>query len=159
MPMEETSERTSLNRARRIPYGLGIVLCVLWPLFLELMLTRLPQGEPSSPPAVESIGHTFTGLIILAAVFVFWRRNRAKSTLADQGLPARCASIRRETLVAAVVFGACSLLGPLYFGAAGARGERHARSFIATSPIMFFVFAPRARSWASRPAEPREGHG
>lgn len=147
--MESSPELSSLRQARRTPYRLGLFLCVLWPLILQALLTRLPQGEASSPAAVESLGHTFTGLIVLAAAWIVWRKARAKAALTDQDLPARCASIRRETTLAAILFGACSLLGLLYFGAAGARGARHARSYIAAVPIMFFVFVPKLSAFSA----------
>ncbi|WP_005033582.1 hypothetical protein [Holophaga foetida] len=145
--METNPENQSLHQARRWPYAFGLVVCVLWPLALELLLTRLPQGEPSDPAAVQTLGHTFTGLTFLAAAYVFWRIRRAKGALAGQSLPSRIASLRRETLLASIIFGACSLLGPLYFGAAGSSGTRHARSYIAVVPVMFFAFSPRVRNW------------
>jgi len=145
--MDSSPELSSLRQARRTPYLVGLILCVLWPLILQILLTRLPQGEPSAPSVVESLGHTFTGLIALAAAWAIWRRARAKAALSEQELTVRCASLRRETLRAAALFGSCSLLGLLYFGAAGPRGERHARSYIAAVPVMFFVFVPRIRAF------------
>lgn len=156
-PMETTPETQALRQARRWPYTLGLTLCVLWPIALEILLTRLPHGEPSDPGAVQSLGHTLTGIIFLAAAYTYWRKRRAMEALPSQGLPERCASLRQETLLAALIFGACSLLGPLYYGASGPAGERHARSYLAAVPIMFFVFAPRLSSWSpGPPGHPRE---
>lgn len=156
--METSPEIRSLHHARRWPYAFGLLVCVLWPLALEIGLTHLPQGEPSDPTTVQTIGHTFTGLIFLAAAYIFWRKGRAREALANRAPSAKCASLRRETLVASAVFGACSLLGLLYYGVAGAQGERHARSYIAAVPIMFFAFTPRLRSWEPGPPKHHREH-
>ena len=123
----------------RGPYILGLLVCVLWPLLLELGLTHLPPGEASDPALVQDLGHCFTGLVFLAAAFVFWRMRRVK----DQPQEARFQALGRETSMASLIFAACSILGLLYYGLAGPAGERHARSFIAVVPIMFLVFVPR----------------
>jgi len=158
--MEENPETSTLRRAHRGPYLLGLALCVLWPALLELLLGRLPQGEPSSPDVIQSVGHTFTGIIFLAAAYIFWRKRRAKAALGEQDPSAHAASLRRETYMASILFAVCSLLGPLYFGMAGSPGMRHARSYIAAVPILFFAFAPRVSSWVpGPPARPREHAG
>jgi len=149
--MEQFPEHDSLEQARSGAHKLGIALCVVWPILLEIVLSKLPQGEASAPSVVETVGHSFTGLVVLAAAYIFWRRRRAAGLLSVQGPQGRAASLRRETLVASLIFGACSLLGPLYYGIAGAPGTRHARSYIAAVPIMFFAFAPRLSSWAPGP--------
>nr|WP_320133815.1 hypothetical protein [uncultured Holophaga sp.] len=155
---DTTEERATLKRAALLPYALGLALCVAWPLALEIFLTRLPIAPPSSSQVVESTGHTFTGLVFLAAAYIFWRRRRARGKLSDQSPRARCQSLKRELLVATLIFGACSLLGPLYFVLAGRPGLRHARSFIATVPIMFLAFSPRLSSWASGSPGHRREH-
>jgi len=135
-PMKPIPDRQTPPRG---PYLFGLVVCVLWPLLLELGLTRLPQGEASDPAVVQNLGHSFTGLVFLAAAFVFWRMRRIKGHPPDFRNPV----LGRETLLASLLFAGCSVLGVLYYGLAGPAGERHARSFIAVVPIMFFVFVPR----------------
>jgi len=61
----------ALRRAFQRAYGLGLVLCVCWPLILQLLLG--PVIKPGqAPPAgvVQQLGYTFTGHTFLAAAFV-----------------------------------------------------------------------------------------
>ena len=72
MAAPEPAELKVLRQAFRIAYGVGILLCVLWPLALELLLGRII--EPGTQPfegVLWEIGCTFTLLSMAIALFAW----------------------------------------------------------------------------------------
>jgi hypothetical protein len=53
----------------------------------------------------------------------------------------------RETILYAALFELSSFYGIVYYALGGPLAERYARSFIALTTIMFFVFVPRFQAW------------
>ena len=137
-----------LTRSFRVAYPVGLVLCLGWPLALQLMLgTVILPGLQPPGGVVQELGYTFTGLTFASACWVTWRwgRIRAGFKAVDPGRRGRV--LLREVLVYSALFELSSLYGILYFALGGPQAERFARGFIALSTIMFFVFVPRLQAW------------
>jgi hypothetical protein len=138
----------SLDRGFRLAYPAGLLLCVAWPLALQLMLGSAIRGpEAPAGEAVRQLGYSFTGLTVACAVFVLrrWGRVRCGFPALPAGRQARV--LVRETLLYSVLFLLSSLFGLCYYTLGGPKAEQFARGFIALSTIMFFVFVPRLRAW------------
>jgi hypothetical protein len=138
----------TLDRGFRIAYPAGLVLCVAWPLALQLMLgsaIRRP-GTPAGE-AIQQLGYTFTGLTVACAVFVLRRWGRIRCGFRALGPGRRVRVLVRETLLYSAVFLLSSLFGLCYYALGGPKAEQFARGFIALTTVMFFVFVPRLRAW------------
>jgi len=138
----------ALRKAFQWAYGLGLVLCVCWPLILQLLLG--PVIKPGqNPPAgvIQQLGYTFTGLTFLAAAFVTWRSGRERARLHRVEPALRPRIVFREVLLYAALFELSCLYGVLYWALAGGAANRYARSFIMLTSLMFFFFVPRLGAW------------
>jgi hypothetical protein len=145
---ETTDELLPLNRAFRIGYGLGLAICVAWPLAIQLMLGSAIRSGTIPPLGVaRQLGYTFSGLTMLAALFVTWRWGKVRDGFKALAPRERPAVLLRETLVYAALFELTTLYGIIYYALAGPLAERYARSFVALTTIMFFVFVPRLDAW------------
>jgi len=138
----------SLERGFRIAYPTGLVLCVVWPLVLQLMLGSAIRPSAATPSeAVRQLGYSFTGLTCACAVFVTWRWGRIRAGLRNVAAQRRSGILVRETLFYSCLFELSSLFGLCYYALGGPTAERYARGFIALTTVMFFVFVPRLRAW------------
>ena len=147
---------SSLSKAFRLAYALGLALCLAWPLVLQLMLgTAIAPGSAPPGGVVAELGYTFTGLTFGAALFVTWRWGRVRASFASVPPPRRPGVLIRETLLYAALFELSALYGLVYYALGGPLAERHARAFIALSTIMFFVFVPRLQAWRDAAGMPR----
>ena len=137
-----------------LAYGTGLALCVAWPLVLQVLLgTVLHPGFLGPTPLAGELGYTFTGLVVLGALFVKRRSVQALRTFATLAPGLRPRAMVREILLYAALFELSAFFGLVYDGMGGPQAERYARSFIALAAIMFLVFVPRLSAWerASRP--------
>jgi len=137
----------ALARGFRFAYPAGLVICVAWPLALQLLLGaaihRIPGPAPSG--VVLQLGYTFTGLSFACAFFITWRWGKVRAGF--RRIPAQRQSLVmvREIILYSALCELSALFGVLYYGMGGL--ERFARGFIALASIMFFVFVPRLASW------------
>jgi len=132
----------------RLAYPLGLLLCLAWPLALQLMLGTaiLPSAEPPGG-VVQELGYTFTGLTFASACYVTWRWGRVRAGFGSVPAGRRRRVLVREILIYSALFEFSSLFGILYYALGGPQAERYARGFIALTTIMFFVFVPRLQAW------------
>jgi hypothetical protein len=138
----------SLDRGFRIAYRAGLVLCLGWPLALQLLLgTVIHRGLAGPGPAIQQLGYTFTGLTFTCALYVLGRRTRIRAGFREVATERRGRVLVREILLNSALFQVSSLFGILYYAMGGPQAERFARGFIALTPIMFFVFVPRLQAW------------
>jgi len=146
--MPERAETAAWRRAFLFAYGLGLVLCVIWPLVLQAMLGSLLQPGILGPSGLaEDLGYTFTGLVFLGALFAHRRSRKARAAFAALDLSQRARVVAMETLLYSAIFALSMLYGLLYHGLGGPRAERYARTFIALAPVMFLLFVPRLGAW------------
>ena len=145
---DPTPSDHSLARAFRLGYGLGLAICVAWPLALQLMLGTLIRAG-SAPPGgvVQQLGYTFTGLTFAAALGITWRWGRVRRAFAGLPEAGRPGTVIRETILYAALCELSALYGLIYYALGGPLAERYSRSFIALATIMFFVFVPRFQAW------------
>jgi hypothetical protein len=137
-----------LDRGFRIAYPAGLILCVAWPLALQIMLgTAIRPGGAQPLDSVQQLGYSFTGLTVACAFFVNWRWGRIRAGFRELGAERRGRVLIREILLYSVLSGLSSLFGLCYYTMGGPQAERFARGFIALTTIMFFVFVPRLRAW------------
>jgi hypothetical protein len=138
----------SLLKAFRTAYAIGLFICVGWPLLLQLMLgTAIRPGAAPPEGVVRELGYTFTGLTFASAFFVTWRWGKVRRAFPDLAEPRRPGTVIRETILYAALFELSSFYGIVYYALGGPLAERYARSFIALTTIMFFVFVPRFQAW------------
>lgn len=138
----------TLTRAFRLSYGLGLVICVAWPLALQLMLgTAILQTAKPPAGVVQQLGYSFTGLTLLSALFVTWRWGKVRAAFRATPASDQPRTLLRETVIYAALFELTSVYGVVYYALGGPLAERYARSFIALTTIMFFVFVPRLQAW------------
>jgi hypothetical protein len=148
----DPSASTGLDRILRRAYGAGAILCLGLPLALQAGLPRLihPGGNPAGE-ALRQIGYTFTGLSILVLALAVRRVRTAQAALPGLEPSLRPAAAARATLLASALILLCAVFGCLYWALGGGNVERHARTFLALSPVGFLLFVPRPSRW--RPAE------
>lgn len=138
----------ALRSAFRNAYVLGFVLCVVWPLLLQLMLGTVVRPGANPPVgAVQQLGYTFTGLSFAAAAFVTWRSGKVRQGLRNHPREAQPRVVFREVLLYAALFELSSFYGLIYWMLVGEAGTRHARAFLALSTVMFLAFVPRLPAW------------
>lgn len=137
-----------MAKAFRLAYPIGLVLCVGWPLTLQLLLgTAIHQGAPPPGGVAQQLGYSFTGLTFLIALFVTWRWGKTRAAFRATPAAARPAMLIRETILYAAILEFTSFFGIVYYALGGPQAERYSRSFIALTTIMFFIFVPRLDAW------------
>jgi len=140
--------RPPLRQAFLLAYGLGLLLCVIWPLVLQVILGRVIS--PSTTTAAElamELGYSFTGLTALAGLFVVRRWARVRTTLVAQPPDQQPRTILREILLYGAIFELSAAYGMMCYAMGGPGAERYGRTFIALPALMFFLFVPRWRKW------------
>jgi len=144
----EGADLSALHRAYRWAYLAGLVLCVFWPLMLQLVFTDfIAPGQNPPDGVVKQLGYTFTGLVLLCAAFVTWRWGKVRAGFRDLGAAERPKVLGREILLYSALFEVSCFFGLAYWALAGFEGVRFARSFIVLTSIMFFCFVPRFDAW------------
>lgn len=145
---EPELQEKALRRAFQKAYGLGLVLCVCWPLVLQLLLGPLIKPGQNAPQGViQQLGYTFTGLTFLAAALVTWRSLKIRAGFKTLAPARRPRVLFREVLLYSVLFELSCFYGILYWALAGGEANRFARSFIMLTSLMFFFFVPRWSAW------------
>ena len=145
---QEKELQAALRRAYLLAYGLGLALCVVWPLALQALLERMiPLGFLGASPLAGELGYTFTGLVVLSALYVLRRSRLARSRFPGLKASRRPRTMILEILLYSALFEASALFGLVYYGLGGPLADRYARTFIALSTIMFFLFVPRWSAW------------
>jgi len=138
----------TLRRNFRVAYAIGAFLCVLWPLFLQVILHRaLPRPLESGGDLAQELGYTFTGLSVLSVLFVWRRFSRIRAGFAALDPIHQSRTILRETLLYAAIFELSAVYGILIYAMNGPYAERYGRTFIALPAVMFFLFVPRWNKW------------
>jgi len=133
-----------------LSYGLGLLLCVIWPLVVQGLLGSLLRPGLLGPSGlVEDLGYTFTGLVFLGALFVHRRSRKVRAAFAALDGDRRARVMAMEILLYSAIFELSVLFGLLYHGLGGPQADRYARTFIALAPVMFLVFVPRLGAWRS----------
>lgn len=151
----ERQQDKSFRQTFFLAYGLGTVMCVVWPLILQFLLGRVIQpGLLGMTSAAEDLGYTFTGLVALSALYVTRRAKTARAGLAAQAEAKRPRRMAMEILLYSALFESSALFGLIYHGLGGPQAERYARTFIALATIMFLLFVPRLAAW-QKALEPR----
>ncbi|HJU83999.1 MAG TPA: hypothetical protein VJ600_07290 [Holophagaceae bacterium] len=151
--MPELPDDSPLLEAIRPAYKLarllGLVLCVAWPLFL-MVLVGVEAVRPGTAPAVgaaRQVGYTFTALTFLSAAFVTWRSGRVLKGFKALDPTLRARTVLRESLVYAAIFELSCFWGLLYWMLVGRNAFQHVLTFMALTPLMFFLFVPRLDAW------------
>ena len=138
----------TLRQGFLLVYGVGVALCVIWPLVLQVLLGRVIQpGFLGVTNVAKELGYTFTGLVILSALYVVRRSKRVRSGFATLDATKRTRVMSIEILLYAALFELSALFGLVYHGLGGPQAERYARTFIALSTVMFLGFVPRFELW------------
>jgi len=142
------AEERALYTAFQKSYGFGLVLCVCWPLILQLLLGPLIRPGENAPEGVlQQLGYTFTGLTFLAAAYVTWRSLKVRAGFRALAPERRPRVLFREVLLYSALFELSCFYGILYWALVGGGANRFARSFIMLTSLMFFFFVPRWSAW------------
>jgi hypothetical protein len=104
--------------------------------------TQVPEG------IFQQIGYLFTGLVLLAAAWVWWRSGRVLRTFKAFPEVQRRAVILREGLLYAAVLETSSLCGLAYWILVGDHAVRHVWGFILLTPMLYLALVPRYDRWA-----------
>lgn len=128
---------------------LGLVLCLAWPLTLMALLTvgAIAPGNFRPEGWVQQVGYTFTALSLLAAAYATWRTGglmKAFPTLPEDQRPGVAF---RSSLGFSILFLLSSFYGLAYWRLVGRNAFQHVMVFVALSPVMFILFAPRLHHW------------
>ena len=135
-------------KAFRLAYPMGMVLCVAWPLALQLLLgTAIHRGAAAPGGVAQPLGYTFSGLTFLIALFLTWRWGQVRAAFHRQSPDQQAATLVREVIFYSALLELTSLFGIAYFALGGPMAERYSRSFVALTTVMFFVFVPRLEAW------------
>lgn len=151
MPLlpDDAPELMALLPAYRKARLAGLIICVAWPLLLMAMVATgavRPGTAPMEGPA-RQIGYTFTCLVFLSAAWVTWRSGKVLKEFRDLAPELRPRVILRESLIYAALFESSSLWGLLYWMMVGMNAARYVGTFMALTPLMFFLFVPRFHAW------------
>jgi hypothetical protein len=154
--MDDGAIKDPLAKAFRIAYALGLLICVAWPLLLQVLLRAAVHPVAAMPSEeVRQLGYSFTGLTVAGAVFVAWRSRRSREGLREVPAAARPGRVAREILLGAAILELSALYGVLYYALGGPGAERHARTFLALAPVTFLLFVPRFQAWRASAGEER----
>jgi hypothetical protein len=128
---------------------LGLVLCLAWPLVLMAMITvgTIAPGTLRAEGWVQQVGYTFTGLSLVAAAYVTWRTGGLMTEFKALPEAERPRTAFRSSLGFSILFLLSSIYGLAYWRLAGRNAFQHVMIFVALSPVMFILFAPRLHHW------------
>jgi hypothetical protein len=119
------------------------------PGFIAVLMLAgaIPPGAQAPVGFYQDLGYLFTGLVFLAAAWVWWRSGRALRAFRTLPGPRRAAFVLSEILLYAAAFEASSLLGLVYWILVGSQAARHAWGFIVLTPVLFAALVPRYGRW------------
>jgi hypothetical protein len=140
----------ALRSAHRLAYGLGLVLCFGTPSLIAVLLRSgvVPPGIQVPEGVFQQIGYLFSGLVFLAAAWVWWRSGRALREFKMLAEARRPAVVLREGLLYAVVLETSSFCGLVYWILVGDHAARHVWGFILLTPMLYLALVPRYNRWA-----------
>jgi hypothetical protein len=138
-----------LHAAHRTAYALGLALCVGTPTFISILLLSgwVPPGTQSPEGFYQQVGYLFTGIVFLAAAWVWTRVGQVLRGFKALPLAARPATVLREGLLWAALLETSCLLGLAYWILVGHQAARHAWGFILLTPALFLGLVPRYGAW------------
>ena len=151
--MPELPDDSPLLEAIRPAYRqarfVGLVLCVAWPLFLMVLIGTgaVRPGTYAVEGTAKQVGYTFTALTFLSAAFVTWRSGKVLKGFKALDPAEQPRTVQRESLVYAALFELSCLWGLLYWMLVGRNAYQHVLTFMALTPLMFFLFVPRMDAW------------
>jgi hypothetical protein len=143
--------RYEVGRTAWRGYIAGLSATLLVALVGQGFLYRLPAGQ-GPLGVVQDFGYTFTGICLLGGFLLARRARRRQARVKDLRPEILGRFIWREYLAIAFACSVSTGFGLLYWGLGGRQVERHARTFIALSPIAFLALAPRPGRWPADPA-------
>jgi hypothetical protein len=140
----------SLRSAHRLAYGLGLALCFGIPGLIAVLLRSgvLPPGVENPQGVFQQVGYLFTGLVFLAAAWVWGRTSGVLRTFKLLPETRRPGVLLREGLLYAGVLDISSLCGLVYWVLVGEHAVRHVWGFILLTPVLYLALMPRYDRWA-----------
>ena len=140
----------SLRSAHRMAYGLGLLLCfgTAGLIALLLGLGAIPPGTQVPDGTFQQIGYLFSGLVFLAAAWVWWRSGKVLREFRALPEARRARRVLQEGLLYAAVLDASSICGLVYWTLVGVHAARHAWGFILLTPLLYLALMPRYGRWA-----------
>ncbi|MFN7956905.1 MAG: hypothetical protein U0P46_01055 [Holophagaceae bacterium] len=142
----------ALRAAHRRGHLLGLALCLGTPALVGglILSGAVPPGQEASEGLYQQVGYLFTGLVFLAAAWVWWRSGRKLGAFRSLAEGERPATVFRESLLYATAFEVSSLCGLAYWALVGTHGGRHVWGFILLTPVLFLTLVPRYDRWAQQ---------
>ncbi len=155
MPALTDERMQALHKSFRGAYLVAILLCVCWPLILQLLLGSLVAPGKNAPSGVYlQLGYTFTLLSVAIAAFLTWRSQGMLKAFGSLSASDQSRTMVREILFYAVLCELCCFFGLSYWALVGEQAARHSRAFIVLTSVMFFVFIPRFDAWRQAAEDP-----
>ncbi len=142
----DSALRKAVTRARI----LGLVLCLAWPLILMAMIGGGAVRAGTLPPVgpLRITAYVFMGLSLLAGGLVTWRTNHVLGGFRNLSEAERPRVAFREILFYSATFELSCLYGLIYWMLVGRNAFHHVLTFMALTPIMYFLFVPGLNDWA-----------
>lgn len=156
--MSDHAGAGTLLKAVRQGRILGLVLCLAWPLVLMAMIGggAIRAGSLPAQGPLRSLAYGFMGLIFLAGAFVTWRTNRVMKGFKALTPEVQGRTAFREILIASALFELSCLYGLLYWMLVGRNAFHQVLTFMALTPLMFFLFVPGLNDWVAASEGTRE---
>ncbi|HJV22937.1 MAG TPA: hypothetical protein VJ570_09570 [Holophagaceae bacterium] len=142
----EAALRKAVTRGR----VLGLVLCLAWPLILMAMIGGGAVRAGTQPPVgpLRTAAYVLMGLSLLAGGLVTWRTNRVLGGFHQVAESDRPRVAFREIVLYSALFELSCVYGLVYWMLVGRNAFHHVLTFMALTPIMFFLFVPGLNDWA-----------
>lgn len=143
----DSALRKAVTRARI----LGLVLCLAWPLILMAMIGggAVRAGTMQPVGALRTTAFVLMGLSFLAGGVVTWRTNHVLGGFHQVAEAERPKVAFREIVFYSALFELSCLYGIVYWMLVGRNAFHHVLTFMALTPIMFFLFVPGLNDWAN----------
>lgn len=139
----------AVRSAHRLSYLMGLGMCLGTPSVVGalILLRVIPPGTAPVEGLILQVGYLLTGLVFLAAAWVWWRSGRMVAGF--QQLPAaqQPPLLLREGLAYAAACEVSCLCGLVYWALVGTQATRHVWGFIALTPVLFLTLVPRLSRW------------
>ncbi len=153
-----SASEAALRKAVRQGRILGLVLCLAWPLILMAMIgggaVRGGTLQPVGP--LRTAAFVLMGLSLLVGALVTWRTNRLFARFRDVAEAERPRVAFREILIYSALFELSCLYGLVYWMLVGRNAYHHVLTFMALTPVMFFLFVPGLNDWVQAAEGTRE---
>ncbi|HJV91752.1 MAG TPA: hypothetical protein VJ623_15675 [Holophagaceae bacterium] len=142
----EAALRKAVTRGR----VLGLVLCLAWPLILMAMIGggAVRAGTFQPVGTLRTVAFVLMGLSLLSGGLVTWRTNRVLGGFSQVPRADRPRVAFREIVFYSALFELSCVYGLVYWMLVGRNAFHHVLTFMALTPIMFFLFVPGLNDWA-----------